>query len=107
MANRSGAVLTLNHDSRFVRNGSVTQARALKVSDLTGATGNRYGSNRYLKKVGGPGGQIAGEGHRALACLAVAAAYGVASTVSCFPRCCTASYPAAVLTLLRECHLDE
>ena len=55
MANRSGAVLTLNHDSCFVRNGSGTQAWAQKVSDLTGATGNRCGSNRYLKRSAGAG----------------------------------------------------
>ena len=60
MANRSGAVLTLNHNSRFVRDGSVTQARALKVSDLTGATGNRCGSNRYLKRSAGAGVRLPG-----------------------------------------------
>ena len=60
MANRSGAVLTLNHDSCFVRNRSVTHARALKVSDLTGATGNRCGSNRYLKRSAGAGVRLPG-----------------------------------------------
>jgi hypothetical protein len=55
VANRSGVVLTLNHDSCFVRNGSVTQAWALKVRDLTGATGNRCGSNRYRERSAGAG----------------------------------------------------
>jgi hypothetical protein len=55
VANRSGAVLTLNHDSCFVRNGSVTQAWALKVSDLTGASRNRCGSNRYRERLAGAG----------------------------------------------------
>jgi hypothetical protein len=60
VANRSGAVLTLNHDSCFVRNGSGTQARALKVSDLTGATGNRCGSNRHREKSAGAGVRLPG-----------------------------------------------
>jgi hypothetical protein len=47
VANRSAALPLLNHDSCFVRNGIVTQAKALKVSDLPGAPHNRTGSNRY------------------------------------------------------------
>jgi hypothetical protein len=49
VANRSAVVLTLNHDSCFVRNGSVTQAWALKVSDLTGAIRNLARSSKILR----------------------------------------------------------
>ena len=55
MANRSAALPLLNHDSCFVRKRSVTQAWALKVSAVPGATHNRIGSNRYRHRSAGAG----------------------------------------------------
>ena len=66
MANRSAALPLLKHDSCFVRSGIVTQAWALKVSDVPGATHNRIGSNRYRHRSAGAGvgspGRDAGSG---------------------------------------------
>jgi hypothetical protein len=66
VANRSAALPLLKHDSCFVRSGIVTQAWALKVSDVPGATHNRIGSNRYRHRSAGAGvgspGRDAGSG---------------------------------------------